>query len=121
MVYMHATMIGNKYLFQPICALVFRYISLGRIKSSSSLFSYNPGESPVTYNNTAFEPVFDLEDLPFFNMPGAAEVCGDSVECLFDVGSTGSVQVGQSTRSAQDTYSETVVLSQPGERSLKFT
>lgn len=93
---------------------MFCYISLGRIEASSSLFSYNPGESPVTYNNTAFEPVFDLEELPFFNMSGVAEVCGNSVECLFDVGSTGSVQVGQSTRSAQDVYIETVMLSQPG-------
>lgn len=59
--------------------------------------------------------MFELENLPFFNMSGATEACGNSVECLFDVASTGSIEVGQFTRDAQDTYNEIVMLSQPGE------
>ena len=87
---------------------------VGRTNTSTSLFSYNPGESPATYSSIDFVPVFELKNLPFFNMSGAAEACGNSVDCLFDVGSTGSIEAGQSTRDAQDAYHEIVMLSQPG-------
>ena len=67
-----------------------------------------------TYSDTEFVPIFDPTELPFFNMPGAAEVCGDSLECLFDVGSTGLISVGNLTMEAQISFNETLVLSEPG-------
>lgn len=79
-----------------------------------SLFTYNPGQSMESFSDTNFVPIFDPTDLPFFNMSGAAEVCGDSFECLFDVGSTGLISIGNLTMEAQISFNETLVLSEPG-------
>ena len=46
-------------------------------------------------------------------MPGVAEICGDSLECLFDVGATGDLEVGRDAVEVQTTYNETVEVSQP--------
>lgn len=77
------------------------------VTESKSLFTYNPGQSVETFTNTEFVPVFDPLMLPFINMPGAAEVCGDSLECLFDIGSTGSISVGNITLAVQVDFNET--------------
>ncbi len=88
---------------------------IGRVVSESeSLFTYDIGQSLETYMDTAFVPVFDPLQLPFYNMPGAAEVCGDSLECLFDIGSTGLLSVGNITMEAQTDFSVTLDLSEPG-------
>ena len=47
-------------------------------------------------------------------MMGAAEVCGDNVECLFDIGSTGLISLGNITLEAQIEFNETLDLSEPG-------
>lgn len=88
---------------------------VGRVVSElESLFTYNPGQSVGSYSDTNFVPIFDPTDLPFFNMSGTAEVCGDSFECLFDVGSTGLISVGNLTMEAQISFNETLILSEPG-------
>lgn len=46
-------------------------------------------------------------------MSGVTEVCGDSLECLFDVGAIGNLEVGEATLNIQITYNETVEESQP--------
>lgn len=46
-------------------------------------------------------------------MPGVEELCGDSLECLFDVGATGDLEVGRVAVEVQITYNDTVVVSQP--------
>lgn len=46
-------------------------------------------------------------------MSGVAEICGDSLECLFDVGATGDIEVGLADVEVQVTYNETVEISQP--------
>ena len=46
-------------------------------------------------------------------MPGVADVCGGNPECLFDVGSTGVLAVGNVTLGAQRDFSETLELTQP--------
>lgn len=85
----------------------------GRISATDSLFTYIDGQSPTTFDNPSFTPAFDASDLPFANMPGVAEVCGDNLECLFDVGATGDIEVGQAVVDIQITYNETVEESQP--------
>ena len=57
--------------------------------------------------------MFEAADLPFANMSGVAEVCGESLECLFDVGATGDIEVGRVAVEVQITYTETVEISQP--------
>ena len=89
--------------------------STGRISANESLFTYIVGQSASTFDNPSFTPVFDATDLPFANMPGVAEVCGDSLECLFDVGATGNLDVGRAAVDVHNTYNETVEVSQPSE------
>lgn len=40
------------------------------------------------------------------------EVCGNSLECLFDVGATGDLEVGRVTMEVQIIFNETVEVSQ---------
>ena len=61
-----------------------------------------------------------MADLPFANMPGVAEVCGDSLECLFDVGATGDLDAGRVAVEVQVTYNETVEVSQPSKYHASF-
>ena len=62
-----------------------------------SLFTYRPGESWVTYYNPFFVPVFQ----PVFTDPDlmqqANTLCGDDLECLFDVAATDTLEIGRST------------------------
>lgn len=46
-------------------------------------------------------------------MAGVAELCGESVECFFDVGATGDLDVGRVTVEVQAAYNEIVEVSQP--------
>lgn len=72
-----------------------------------------PGQSYATFNDLSFKPVFDISDLPFASMPGVAELCGDSQECVFDVGATGDMEVGQVALEVQMMYIKSVECSQP--------
>lgn len=94
----------------------YNIIIIGRVTyHGASLFTYNPGQSVLTYMNTAFTPKFDHQMLPFYNMSGAAEVCGNSLECLYDIGSTGSLLIGSNTLAAQTAFNK---LSMPGKDSI---
>ena len=81
---------------------------------NESLFTYIFGQSPSTFDNRTFTPVFDISDLPFNVTDVVQQTCGDNLECLFDVGATGRIEVGQATRNTQRIYNETIMLSQPG-------
>ncbi len=94
--------------------IIFLLVTGRIITEDESLFTYNPGQSVETYINTQFVPEFDPLQLPFINMMGAAEVCGDNVECLFDIGSTGLISLGNITLEAQIEFNETLDLSEPG-------
>ena len=49
-------------------------------------------------------------------MAGVEEVCRGSLECLFDVGATGDLEVGRAAVEVQITYNETVEASQPSKQ-----
>lgn len=87
-------------------------ICAGKINANDSLFTYVPGQLPATFDNPDFTPIFDASDLPFANMSGLVQICGDSLECLFDVGATGDFDVGMVAVEVQIEYSETVEDSQ---------
>ncbi|XP_022801632.1 mucin-like protein isoform X1 [Stylophora pistillata] len=73
---------------------------LWQVDNNSSLFTYKPGESLKTFENTSFVPMF-LEDLSFPNetlRKQAEEVCQGDLNCLFDSASTKDVSVGASTK-----------------------
>ena len=89
-------------------------LTAGRISANESLFTYDSGQSSEIFNDLTFAPVLDIADLPFSNMSGVAETCGDNLECLFDVGATGDIEVGQVSVQVQKTYNETIEISRPG-------
>lgn len=86
----------------------------GRISAHNSLFSYIRGQSSANFSDPTFIPVFDVSELPFSNMVGVHEACGDSLECLFDVGATGDIEIGQVSVQVQIVYNETIEMSLPG-------
>lgn len=97
-----------------MCTQNYLYYTTGRINANESLFSYILGQSSTNFNDPNFTPIFDLTELPFNNVTGATEVCGDSLECLFDVGATGDIEIGQVSVQVQIMYNETIEISQPG-------
>ena len=97
----------------------FKYFfNAGRITAADSLFTYILGQSADTFNNHSFTPVLDISELPFANMAGVEDVCGDSLECLFDVGATGDLEVGQVAMEVQITYNEIVEVSEQSKYSF---
>lgn len=87
-------------------------MSVGRISAEESLFTYITGQSPSTFNQTSFTPVFDIDDLPYEITNETTAICGDNIQCLFDIGATGDVAIGMATLESFVTYNETVMLSQ---------
>ncbi|XP_022801631.1 mucin-like protein isoform X3 [Stylophora pistillata] len=81
---------------------------LWQVDNKSTLFTYKPGESLKTFENTSFVPMF-LEDLSFPNdtlRKQAEEACQGDVNCLFDSASTKDVSMGASTKALSSTLEE---------------
>ncbi len=80
---------------------------------SDSLFTYSIGQSFDGFSDPGFTPAFD----PVFSDPvletQAQEVCGDDQFCLYDVATTGRLDIGQSTAMAGQAVEEMIVLPKP--------
>ena len=90
-------------------------IPIGIVDSARrSLFFYQPGESWDTFYDPYFipsyEPTFDNPDLEL----QAREVCGDDEFCLFDIATTGLVDVGVSTLESSNAIEEIYSFLTPG-------
>ena len=82
---------------------------------SDSLFDYHlPGESWSTYYDPDFTPLFGVE----FSDPAleneAMELCQGDEFCLYDIATTGSMDIGLSTLNGSVNYEEIVETSKPG-------
>ena len=79
-----------------------------------SLFTYRPGESWVTFYDPYFVPVYD----PVFSSTQleqqANTLCGDDLECLFDMAATGRVEIGQVAVDSGREFEEILELQIPG-------
>ncbi|XP_022800806.1 uncharacterized protein LOC111338572 [Stylophora pistillata] len=72
-----------------------------QVTSDTSLFTYKPGENTSSFVNESFVPIFLDEPIPFASdelKQKAEAVCGGDANCLFDIASTGDVEVGASTK-----------------------
>lgn len=80
----------------------------------NSLFTYRPGESWVTFYDPYFVPVY----IPVFSSAElerqANSLCGDDVQCLFDVAATGLVEIGQVALESGREFEEILQLQIPG-------
>ena len=81
---------------------------------TNSLFTYQPGESWATYYNPYFVPTYLTE----FSDPDLAvqanELCGNDPFCLFDIATTGRIDIGLSTLQGSQEFEQIVQLSLPG-------
>ena len=79
-----------------------------------SLFYYQPEESWDTFYDPYFVPSYQ----PNFNNPElesqAKEICGEDKFCLFDIATTGSVDVGIATHESSKLIEEIYSFSIPG-------
>ena len=67
----------------------------GQITSEESIFTYEPGEDAANFSVPNHIPPF-LDEV-MLNLTGnltLTNVCGNNVECLFDLDQTGDVEVG---------------------------
>jgi hypothetical protein len=76
----------------------------GAINANQTIFHYDFGKTFSTYSKPKFVPIFlDKENLKFedANLEKEARlVCGDSIQCLFDVKTTGKTSIGKASWSA---------------------
>lgn len=81
--------------------------------AEDSLFNYRPGDSWSTFHSPFFTPTYQ----PTFqntNLEGQAnEICRDDPSCLFDIATTGRVDIGQSTLDASQMFELILNLSAP--------
>lgn len=86
-----------KWVFLSLCMhMIVPNIIIGIVDSPlDSLFTYRPGESWVTFYDPYFVPVYT----PVFSSPeleqAANTVCGADSQCLFDVATTGRIDIGE--------------------------
>ena len=89
------------------------YVGTGIISDpSESLFTYSSGEDWSTFYSPNFVPAYE----PVFNdqalQTSAEEVCGGNLQCLFDVASTGRLDIGRATQQSGDEIENAMQLSE---------
>jgi len=75
----------------------------GQILSEESIFTYEPGENVTTFSNPNHVPPF-LDEISSILLQNSTltDVCGDSVECLFDFSQTGDIEVGMAAMAVEN-------------------
>lgn len=63
---------------------------LGRIKEDESIFWYRADWTTVTYTDLSYKPVFEFTG-------DDTGVCGDDLQCQFDVFMTNNTELGEDT------------------------
>ena len=82
-------------------------------QGNDSLFTYGDSENFDMFYDPTFTPIYT----PNFTNPEleseAEVICGNDVACLFDVATTGSVDIGLSTLSGSQELEEVMKLAVP--------
>lgn len=84
----------------PICS----FLILGQIDASQSLFTYRTQESPATFMDLDYVPMF-IDNITWTNdsfRQRAESVCGNNTNCLFDVAVTVDTSFGASTKQLEE-------------------
>ena len=80
----------------------------GATSANDSLFTYEEGKDHSSYFDVGYLPIFlDQDDLVFDNVSlgeQARVVCGDNKQCLFDVYTTGKVNIGLASMQAVESF-----------------
>ena len=95
------------------------YVPVGFIdREELSLFTYKQNFSWESYYDPNFEPVFEPTFSDTALEQQAIETCGDDTFCIFDVATTGRMDIGMSTLNGSQDFEELVMLSYPGNEFL---
>lgn len=76
----------------------------GQINASQSLFSYQAHESPATFIDLSYVPMF-IDNITWTNdsfRRQAESVCGNNTLCLFDAAVTVNCSFGMSTKKLEE-------------------
>ena len=93
------------------------YVFIGFInREEQSLFTYKQNFSWESYYDPNFEPLFEPTFSDAVLEQQAMETCGDDVFCLYDVATTGRMDIGLSTLNGSQSFDELVKLSYPGNK-----
>ena len=79
-----------------------------------SLFAYRDFEGWSTYYQPQFQPQFEVAFNNSELEQNANEICGDDQFCLFDVATTGRIEIGLATRDSTLRVEEIFELSLEG-------
>ena len=95
--------------------IIINYGHTGFIdREEQSLFTYKQNFSWETYHDQNFEPLFESTFSDAMLEQQAMETCGDDIFCLYDVATTGRMDIGLSTLDGSQNFDELVELSYPG-------
>ena len=83
----------------------------GIVGINDSLFTYSIGESWETYHDDNFSPSYELVFVNPSLESRAMNVCDDDQFCLYDIATTGRLEIGMSTLDGSRSFNEIVQLS----------
>lgn len=101
-------MILNSYSY-----LVSLFIA-GIVNENDSLFVYSTGESWFTYHDLNFLPSYNPVFLNVFLESEARKTCDNDQFCLYDIATTGRLDIGLATLDGSRNFDKMVKLSYPG-------
>ena len=88
---------------------------IGIINSSNeSLFSYQTGQDWLNFYHPGFIPKYEITFSDSVLEAEAKALCGDDEYCLFDIATTGRLDIGESTLQGGLNFIELIESSKPG-------
>lgn len=84
------------------------YLSKGVTTAAESLFTYEQGKIHATYHHPNYQPIFaDSQQLVFSNKSlerDAKDVCGENLQCMFDIFTTKKVTIGKASKETVEQF-----------------
>ena len=90
--------------FHSIHHLFVSFFIQGQIKPSKSLFTYETGQSPLSFVELDYRPMF-IDNITWLNddiRRKAVATCGNSTNCLYDAAVTSDMSYGASTKEVEE-------------------
>ena len=90
--------------FHSIHHLFVSFFTQGQIKPSKSLFTYETGQSPLSFVELDYRPMF-IDNITWLNddiRRKAVATCGNSTNCLYDAAVTSDMSYGASTKEVEE-------------------
>ena len=96
--------------FKDEMSKLYTYI-IGIVVVNHSLFTYSLGENWTTYHDDNFSPSYDPVFVNSSLESQAMNMCDNDQFCLYDIATTGRLEIGMSTLDGSRSFNEIVKLS----------